>query len=147
MIFYIEKIKIELTENAYGLKLNALNDVFPLPGQTVAETINTITKNFDIVSTKYRKIATDIVTAEDLNEVSLKIVFHYFYLYNSWRKLYKKEKNRSLRSCLKFIYRFPHGSFWLQLRWIFRRRGLRLWLQNPPRFAKKYPMGNFSNKI
>ena len=51
------------------------------------------------------------------------------------------------RSCLKFIRRFPHVSFWLHLRWIFRRRGLRLWLQNPPCFAQKYPMGNSNNKI
>jgi hypothetical protein len=27
----------------------------------------------------------------------------------------------AIRSCLKFIYRFPHASFWLQLRWFFRR--------------------------
>jgi len=83
MTFYIEQIKIELTEDAYGLRLNALNDVFPLPGQTVAVTKDTITKNFERVIAKYKETAADIVTGEDLNEVSLKIVLHYFYLYNS----------------------------------------------------------------
>jgi len=94
--FYIEQIKIELVQDAYGLTLTALNNEFPLPGQTIAEAKNTITENFKIVSTKYQKSTPGIVPAEELNEVCLKVVLYYFYLYNLWRSIYEKEKNRNL---------------------------------------------------
>jgi hypothetical protein len=94
--FYIEHIEIELTEDAYGLTLKALKNEFPLPGQTIAEAKNTITGNFKIVSTKYQKSSPGIIPVEELNEVCLKVVLYYFYLYNLWRSIYENEKNRDL---------------------------------------------------
>ena len=42
MTFYIEKIKIELTENQNGLELTTAGDKLLLPGQTFDETIDII---------------------------------------------------------------------------------------------------------
>ena len=36
------------------------------------------------------------MTAEELDEICLRVALHYFYLYNSWRSVSEKEKNRSL---------------------------------------------------
>lgn len=96
MIFYIEQIKIEVTEDEYGIRLKIWDDEWLLPGQSIAETKDTIIKNIDIVSTKYIKKATGLIPAAELNEVCLKIVVHYFYLYNLWRSIYEKEKERNL---------------------------------------------------
>lgn len=96
MIFYIENIQIELTKSQHGLRLEAFGDVLPLPGQTIIQTKKIITENFHVVKTKYEKNVFDKIPAGDLNEVSLKIVLHYFYLYNSWKSLCEKECERSL---------------------------------------------------
>ncbi len=96
MTFYLEKIKIDLTENPHGLQLLALDEELPLPGQTMEETKDTVTKNFKIVNEKYAKTASSIIPIEELNEICLRLVIYYFYLYNSWRSLYEKEKNRDL---------------------------------------------------
>jgi hypothetical protein len=96
MIFFIEKIKIELTENQYGLQLERANGATPLPGQTLAEATDTIQKNFESVKAHYGKLASETIPPDELNEVCLKIVLHYFYLYNSWKYSNEKEKDRDL---------------------------------------------------
>lgn len=96
MIFTIETLQIDLIENQYGLHMTAFTDEFPLPGQTLEETKSVITNNFKIVKEKYIKAASNGVSLDDINEVSLKIVIHYFYLYNTWKSLYEKEKDRDL---------------------------------------------------
>jgi hypothetical protein len=96
MTFDIEQIKIDLVENQYGLQMTVFNDGYPLPGQSIGETKDTITKNFGIVKGKYLQLASDTISPEELNEISLKVVIHYFYLYNSWKSQYEKEKNRDL---------------------------------------------------
>lgn len=95
MFFFIERIQIELEEDQYGLRLTAFNESLPLPGQTLEETTATVTKNFYIAVSNYKERTDDIIPIADLYEVCLKKVLHYFYLYNSWRTLYEKEKNRS----------------------------------------------------
>jgi hypothetical protein len=96
MTFYIEKIKIDLTEDQYGLQLKALDEKLPLPSQTIEETKAIVTKNFDLVKEKFYETSATIIAIEDLNEVCLRIVLHYFYLYNTWKNIYEKEKNRDL---------------------------------------------------
>ena len=49
MVFYIEKIEIDLTENKYGLQLNTAHGTTPLPGQTLDSAMDTIQKNFETV--------------------------------------------------------------------------------------------------
>jgi len=94
--FYIEKIKVELIEATQGLRLTALDLELPLPGQSIEETKETVGKNFETVKEKYQPAASAIMTTEELDEICLRVTLHYFYLYNSWRSVSEKEKNRSL---------------------------------------------------
>jgi len=96
MVFFIEKIKIELTENQYGLQLETAHETLPLPGQTLAEATDTLQKNFESVKAHYSKLAPETILPDELNEVCLKIVLHYFYLYNAWKYSNEKEKDRDL---------------------------------------------------
>lgn len=96
MFFHIEKIKIELTEDLYGIRLKTATDDLPLPGQTISETMETVRKNFEIVQEEYKKPTPDNIDMDEVNEVCLKIVLYYFYLYNSWKKTNEKEKDRDL---------------------------------------------------
>lgn len=94
MTFYIEQIKIDLIENQYGLQLTTTDVVLPLPGQTFAETMDIIHKNFRILKSHYLKTASSEIEPAELNEVCLKIVLHFFGLYNSWK--YSNEKHKDL---------------------------------------------------
>ncbi|MBK6546225.1 MAG: hypothetical protein IPG12_13260 [Saprospiraceae bacterium] len=96
MEFYIEKIKIELLENEYGLQLKTAYKELPLPGQNFADTMDILRKNFEVVKGQYIKTASTNIESEELNEVCMRIVLHYFYLYNSWKYSNEKEKDRDL---------------------------------------------------
>lgn len=96
MFFSIESIKIELIENQFGLQLKMEDYQYPLPGQTIDETVNIIRKNFEILKSQYSKTASGKLKDEEINEVCLKIVLHFFGMYNSWKYSNKKEKDRDL---------------------------------------------------
>ena len=83
MIFFIENIRIELTENIHGLTLTTSSGELPLPGQNILETTEILQSNFKIVQKHFIKLSEDKINAEDLHEICLKIVVYYFYLYNS----------------------------------------------------------------
>ena len=96
MVFYIETMQIELIENQYGLQLTMGDYQSPLPGQTIAETTDTIKRNFEILKSQYAKTASGTIEVKELNEVCLKIVLYFFGLYNSWKYANEKEKDRDL---------------------------------------------------
>lgn len=96
MTLFIEQMEIELTEDQYGLRLTWGDNRLPLPGQTLATTTDLLQKNFATVKGRFSQIASDDITAEELHEVSLKVVLHYFYLYNSWKYSNENEKDRDL---------------------------------------------------
>ena len=96
MFFSIESIKIELIETQFGLHLKMEDYQYPLPGQTIDETVNIIRKNFEILKSQYSKTASGKLKDEEINEVCLKIVLHFFGMYNSWKYSNKKEKDRDL---------------------------------------------------
>ncbi|MBL8012408.1 MAG: hypothetical protein JNN05_01035 [Candidatus Omnitrophica bacterium] len=96
MFFSIESIKIELIENQFGLHLKMQDHQCPLPGQTIDETVNIISKNFEILKSQYSKTAKGKLKEEEINEVCLKIVLHFFGMYNSWKYSNEKEKDRDL---------------------------------------------------
>ncbi|HRG32887.1 MAG: hypothetical protein JNK69_09935 [Saprospiraceae bacterium] len=107
MVFYIEKIKIELSENIHGIHLTTEFQNYPLPGQTIEETIKTVTQNFKIVHDHFSKSAKDKIDADDFNEVCLRIVLYYFYLHNSWRTTNSKFEKIDLTFQTKY-YSHPN---------------------------------------
>lgn len=96
MTFYLEGIKLDLTQVTHGLRLDALDSTWPLPGQTIEETIRILSENFEVVRQKYAPRATGLVFPGEVHEVSLHIAIYYFFLYNSWKYSNPNEKNRSL---------------------------------------------------
>ncbi|MEO6978890.1 MAG: hypothetical protein ABI113_10950 [Mucilaginibacter sp.] len=64
--------------------------------QTSEETKSVIEKNYKIVKDYYRGKTNPLITEIDLKNLSLKIVLNYFSMYNMWRTMYKREKNRDL---------------------------------------------------
>jgi len=97
MVFQIEHLKIELTENEYGIILNAFNDSIPLPGQSFQGTKEIVLHNFKLVKTHFLKFYNSEIEIEEFHDVCLKIVIHYFYIYNLWRNYNEKEKDRDLK--------------------------------------------------
>ena len=96
MTFYLEGIKLDLTQATHGLRLDALDNSWPLPGQTPEETKRILSENFEVVRQKYAPRATGLVFPGEVHEVSLLIAIYYFFLYNSWKYSNPKEKDRSL---------------------------------------------------
>jgi len=71
-------------------------DNLPLHNQTKEETTEIIHKNYKIVKDYYQNKVQNKISSLDLERVSLKIVLFYFHMYNLWRQMYKREKNRDL---------------------------------------------------
>jgi hypothetical protein len=100
MMFKVDYIEIELAEENEGIRLTTQNsDNVILQNQTIASVENIVRENFEIVRSHYRDIpgVDSFIDERDLNILSLKIVLHYLYMYNLWRKMYKHHKNRDLK--------------------------------------------------
>ncbi|MGB4959138.1 MAG: hypothetical protein WBO36_06645 [Saprospiraceae bacterium] len=96
MNFVIEGINIELRKDAKALRANILDEGYYFSFQSFQETKDTITSNFYVVKEHYSQTALLTISMTELNEVSLKIVLYYFQLYNSWRSIYEKYKDKDL---------------------------------------------------
>ena len=99
-MFTIDDIKIELAEENNGLRLTTHNDDnVILQNQTATSVENIVRENFQIVKSHYQAKSGVSVSIDkhDLNVISLKIVLHYLYMYNMWRKTYKHHKDRDLK--------------------------------------------------
>jgi hypothetical protein len=98
MTFMIEDIMIDLTEENGAIRLTAdTNNNVILSNQSMAFVENIVKENFQVVKSHYQKKSGDSVDNRDLNNISLKIVLQYLYMYNMWRRLYEKEKDRDLK--------------------------------------------------
>ncbi|MBK7233699.1 MAG: hypothetical protein IPH93_15930 [Saprospiraceae bacterium] len=97
MEFQIEHLKIEFLENEYGILMKVFNDTIPLPGRTLLDTKDIILHNFNFVKTHFLKFFNSEIEIEEFHDVCLKIVIHYFYIYNLWRSYNEKEKDRDLK--------------------------------------------------
>jgi len=78
--------------------------------QTYEETKSVIEKNYKIVKDHYRGKINALITEIDLENFSLKIVLNYFAMYNTWRTMYKREKNRDL-TFLQKDFEHPSTSY------------------------------------
>ncbi|MDZ4715655.1 MAG: hypothetical protein SH819_09315 [Cytophagales bacterium] len=71
-----------------------------LVNQTVDAVTEIVRKNFAIVSSYYVQVAyqkANRVGHKDITVVSISILLHYLYMYNSWRNLYKRMEKKSLK--------------------------------------------------
>lgn len=106
MIFYLDSNEVKLELEAKGIRLttNSENNIL-LANVTMNETKEIIIKNYNIVKEHYQPKINDKISSVDLERISLKIVLHYFYMYQLWRAIYRREKNRDL----KFLHKdFNH---------------------------------------
>ena len=103
-MFTIDNIPVELTEENKGVRLMTPNDdnvIFP--NQTMASIESIVKENFQIVKSHYQAKSgvLDAIDIQDLSIVSLKIVLHYLYMYNMWRKTYIEHRNHDLKFLTK----------------------------------------------
>jgi hypothetical protein len=96
MIIIIDNIIINVEQESKGIRLKTDVDNLFLENQTLKETKEVIEKNYKIVKNHFQLRTGAIVESIDLKQICLKIVFYYLYMYNLWRRMYKREANRDL---------------------------------------------------
>jgi hypothetical protein len=96
MNFTIDNITLTIETERNGIRLKTDIENWFIPNQTIVETETIIKKNYRIVKEHYQSKIGEYITESDLEFVSFNIVLHYFQMYNHWRTLYKREKNRNL---------------------------------------------------
>jgi CO dehydrogenase/acetyl-CoA synthase delta subunit len=95
----IGDLTINLLEEGDNIRVKTNNNNVILSSQNIAIVEELIQNNFQIVSNHYKTIidkADSVFTSEDINNLSMSITLRYLYMYNSWRRMYKKQENRSL---------------------------------------------------
>ena len=93
----IDNLIIKIEKKFEGIQVNITGLInYILPNQTLHETKEVIEKNYHIVKSHYIHLANQGIDENDIYNICLKIVLYYFSMYNQWRKLYKREKNRNL---------------------------------------------------
>lgn len=97
MNFQIDDIEVNLEYENDSLRFRTVNGDYSLQYQTFKETKEIVSGNFEIVRRYYGLKCQGKVPYADLNQISIKIVMNYFYMYNMWRRVYKKERNRDLK--------------------------------------------------
>jgi hypothetical protein len=89
------EIQLESTEKGLRLTTNS-GIVLLLANVSEEETQETVTKNYAIVKDFFQERTETKIEHSDIEKIALKIVLHYFYMYQLWRTLYEKEKDRDL---------------------------------------------------
>ncbi len=96
----IENITLSLLSEAANVRVKSNKENLILFNQNIDNVVELIQYNFDIVANHYKSMIDrekkefDI---KDINFISISIVLHYLYMYNSWRAMYKKQENNDLR--------------------------------------------------
>lgn len=110
MTFNIDHIIVRIDNEVNGIRLTTETENLLLQNQTFIETKSVIEKNYKIVKEYFQDKMSATITETDLENFSLKIVLHFFYMYNLWRTMYKKEKNRDL-TFLGKDFKHPYTSY------------------------------------
>jgi hypothetical protein len=76
--------------------INTIQEVVFI-NQTAASIKALISNNYQTVREYYRAKSVGIVQENDLNDICLEIVIKHLHMYNMWRSMYKKERERNLR--------------------------------------------------
>lgn len=97
----LENITLTLAEESHGVRVKSETENVILPDQTIENITDIILNNFKIVTSFYEsKVPVHLKSKFNLFDiyyVSVSILLHYLYMYNSWRKMYKKHENIDLR--------------------------------------------------
>lgn len=97
MIFTLDTNEITLQPEGQNLRLTTHSgDNLLLTNPTPSETQSVITHNYHLVKAHFAPNLNAEITSADFEKVCLKIVLGHFYIYQMWRSLYEKEKNRDL---------------------------------------------------
>lgn len=107
----IENITLSLSNESGNVRVRSDKESIILPNQSIDAVSDLIKHNFDLVINHYKLMTDNKGEKEfdftDLNTISISIVLHYLYMYNSWRTMYKQQEKRDL----KFIEKdFSHPS-------------------------------------
>lgn len=96
----IENITLSLLSEGENVKVKSNKENLILCNQSVDIVAELIQYNFHIVVNHY-KLMIDREKKEfdlrDINFISISIVLHYLYMYNSWRVMYRKQENKDLK--------------------------------------------------
>jgi len=95
----IDDVAIFLTHEKDNIRVKSGNENVLLINQRIENVADLIKSNLEVVKNHYKRLASkseELLSSVDINHVSLSIVLHYLYLYNSWKNMYEKQENRSL---------------------------------------------------
>jgi len=110
MTFNIDHIIVRIDNEVNGIRLTTENENLLLQNQTFVETKSVVEKNYKIVKEYFRDKMSAPITETNLENFILKIILHFFYMYNLWRTMYKKKKNRDLAFLVK-DFKHPSTSY------------------------------------
>jgi hypothetical protein len=96
MKFKLDSIAVYLNEENLGVRLTTNGENRFFENQTINEIKPVIEKNYKIVQSHLKHKIGEKLLANDLSNLSLKIVVQYFYMYNTWRRIHKKQQHRDL---------------------------------------------------
>lgn len=91
----LEDITLNIMKEDDGVRVTSEDESILLSDESVRNIISIITSNFVTVKTYYQSRIPDDRKNEfhtsDVNRISVSILLHYLYVYNSWRRRYKKQ--------------------------------------------------------
>ncbi|MFD2033976.1 hypothetical protein ACFSKL_04185 [Belliella marina] len=93
----IDDIGIDLKIEGNGVRVISGDNNVILPNQDLENILIIIKSNYKFLSDYYYDISDDNIDLIDIKLISIKTVLHYLYIYNMWRKIYGKERNRDLK--------------------------------------------------
>lgn len=94
----IENITLSLSSEDDKVRVTSKKEDVILSNQNIDIVSELIKRNFDIVYNHYKMMGENKeFDFNDIAIISISIVLHYLYMYNSWRSMYKNQENRNLR--------------------------------------------------
>jgi hypothetical protein len=110
MKFNIDHITVNLETKSNGIRLITDIENWFIPIQTIKESKKIIELNYKIVKDHFQHKIGQLIIESDLENVSLNIVLYYFQMYNHWRTMYKRGKNKDL-IFLQKDFNHPYTSY------------------------------------
>ncbi|MBL7733343.1 MAG: hypothetical protein JNM88_19400 [Chitinophagaceae bacterium] len=119
MIFHAGLIEIALEKGPGHVMLYCGDQKLLFANQDEETLRGYVLMNFRVVKDHYQARGGEKLTEAESDELCLIIVFHWLYLYNMWRGLYPKEKDRPLEFDEKD---FEHPYTYDEIIWFVKRK-------------------------